>query len=211
MTRKEFVYLLKNDKKNPLFLEAMRNYHRVKKVWKPVIDAMKEIRPGKRVVLHHVFFNCTNYEKWECIPMYQDDHVQLHKSLGTYKTGLSAWNKGLTKENNNRVLKYSIKRKGVPGKKHTEEWKKVMSSKMSGTNNPFYGKKHSKETLQKISEKASEKVKGLLWWNNGIENKRSKVCPGEEWTLGRLWPNGKTICSNKRYKEQQCQIYKAIH
>jgi hypothetical protein len=39
------------------------------------------------------------------------------------------------------------------GRKHTEEWKKLMSVRNSGENNPFYGKKHTNETKEKISEK----------------------------------------------------------
>jgi hypothetical protein len=27
--------------------------------------------------------------------------------------------------------------------------------------------------------------KGTKWWTNGEQNKRSKTCPGENWTLGR--------------------------
>lgn len=37
------------------------------------------------------------------------------------------------------------------GKKHTDEWKKRMSNRNSGKNNPFYGKKHTEETKRKIS------------------------------------------------------------
>lgn len=36
------------------------------------------------------------------------------------------------------------------GQNHTEEWKQNVSEKLSGENNPFYNKKHSKESLDKI-------------------------------------------------------------
>ena len=40
---------------------------------------------------------------------------------------------------------------GMPkGYKHTDEWKHNQSIKMSGKNNPFYGKHHSEETLIKL-------------------------------------------------------------
>jgi len=39
------------------------------------------------------------------------------------------------------------------GVKHTDETKQKKSIKFLGENNPFYGKKHSKETLKKLSEK----------------------------------------------------------
>lgn len=38
------------------------------------------------------------------------------------------------------------------GRKHTEEWKREMSAKNMGENNPFFGKKHNNETLNKISK-----------------------------------------------------------
>jgi len=37
------------------------------------------------------------------------------------------------------------------GKCHTEEWKKELSVKNSGTNNPFYGKKHTQDSILKMS------------------------------------------------------------
>jgi hypothetical protein len=38
------------------------------------------------------------------------------------------------------------------GYKHTEEWKEGQSERSRGKNNPFYGRRHSKETKRKISE-----------------------------------------------------------
>ena len=35
-------------------------------------------------------------------------------------------------------------------------------------------------------KKSCEIIRGSKWWNNGLENKRSKICPGEDWVLGRL-------------------------
>lgn len=64
----------------------------------------------------------------------------------------------------------------------------------------FKGKHHSSETKQKLRDinlgkhssietrmKQSKSLCGLKWWNNGVENKRSRECPGEGWTGGRLW------------------------
>lgn len=38
------------------------------------------------------------------------------------------------------------------GYKHTEQWKKEQSERLSGKNNPFYGRQHTEETKQKISK-----------------------------------------------------------
>ena len=69
----------------------------------------------------------------------------------------------------------------------TEETRKKLSLVTSGENNGMYGKKHSKETKQKIIEALKgkplkEETKKLLskitsnqiWVNNGVVNKRIK-------------------------------------
>ena len=42
------------------------------------------------------------------------------------------------------------------------------------------GKHNSAEHRKKIAEANC----GMLWWNNGISNKRSRECPGEGWKRG---------------------------
>ena len=56
-------------------------------------------------------------------------------------------------------------------RKASEETRGKMSKIFMGENNPSFGKK---------------------WWNNGVENKLCKECPGENYTLGFLnkhWMN----------------------
>ena len=48
------------------------------------------------------------------------------------------------------------------------------------------GKHHSAETLQKMSKARKGKTLGVHWWNNGIEIKMSRECPGEGWKRGML-------------------------
>ncbi len=45
----------------------------------------------------------------------------------------------------------------VTGMKHSDETKKVISEKVSGENNPFYGKTHTEETRRKFSEQRKGK------------------------------------------------------
>ena len=77
------------------------------------------------------------------------------------------------------------------------------------------GQVRSKETIEKIrkihlgrkqtsqeKEQRRQSCTGLICWNNGEENKRSKTCPSEGWTKGMIlkekkycWTNGE---KNKR-------------
>ena len=74
----------------------------------------------------------------------------------------------------------------MKGRHHSEETR----LKLSANNGHFWkGKHHSEETRQKLSQSLKGKnnwTKDLHWWNNGISNKRSRECPGEGWTRGRL-------------------------
>ena len=113
--------------------------------------------------------------------------------------GKPAWNKGiqLSYEQKEKIrkaltghhLQESTKEK-LRNKTHTDEWKAKMSEKMSGKNNPFYGKSHTPETMKRIKtkltgrqrskdacEKASISMHKLKWWNNGKVNVRKQECP----------------------------------
>jgi hypothetical protein len=72
------------------------------------------------------------------------------------------------------------------GKKHTEETRKKLRENGKGNKNSFYGRTHTDETKSIISQKNAEYMKGMLWWNDGKNQKRSRECPGEEWKNGRL-------------------------
>jgi len=83
-----------------------------------------------------------------------------------------------TKRNKNR--KYcssfcarSANGKNNAGRKHTDEWKQLISEKNSCQGNPFFGKKHSIESKQmmsisKIGMMTKEKHPN---WNGGIKNR----------------------------------------
>ena len=54
--------------------------------------------------------------------------------------------------NQNKGYNISIGGEGGNGCKHTEEWKEEHSKKVSGENNPMFGRQHTEETKRKISE-----------------------------------------------------------
>lgn len=68
----------------------------------------------------------------------------------------------------------------MTGKPHSEEAKAKISDAMKG--NPKVGHLQSDETKAKISTAQN----GMIIWNNGEINRRSKECPGEGWKKGRL-------------------------
>ena len=104
----------------------------------------------------------------------------------------------------------------LKGKHLSAEHRKKLSEAKRGDNNPNFGKHHTEDHRQKIAEalkgkhhseerrqknslvhigkhhsaetrhKLSKSWKGMLYWNNGISNKRSRECPGEGWTRGYL-------------------------
>lgn len=77
--------------------------------------------------------------------------------------------KAVSKSNKNRVI--------------SEETLIKKSKAVTGDKNPFYGKKHTEETIQKFKESR----KGTTWWYNTKTDKTclSKECPGSEWIPGR--------------------------
>lgn len=78
----------------------------------------------------------------------RDEHSlqQLANNRNKWNSsGHAAWNKGLTKDTDERIAKQA------------NTW----SSKYSGENNPFFGKTHTEETKQKISATQKENYKNL--------------------------------------------------
>jgi hypothetical protein len=158
MTRKDLLTLVgKEDEESKQILrEHYKQRSRViRDRFSDIIKKMKEDRPGAKVVLHHLNFNDPNYEKWEnVVPMYQSDHFKVH---------------GLHKENNSMKNPETIEKikKALTGRKANPETVRrriityalpEVKAKMSGENNPMYGKTVSEEIRKKISEK----VKGEL-------------------------------------------------
>ena len=112
------------------------------------------------------------------------------------------------KENHSKFMKEywacgKMKRKSIKGISRSEETRKRMSESHKGKNLgriPWNKGKHcSEEYRQKMSEshkgksmpdnaikKSTELIKNSKWWNNGVINKRSKTCPGNDYVLGRL-------------------------
>lgn len=97
---------------------------------------------------------------------------------------------------------------GIDGRSHmSDEERERMSNRMTGKYvgelNPNYGRQHSEEIRRMMSTKRSQDNTGRSWFNNGTINTFSHTKPdGDEWVLGRLnkknpfsqknWVNAKT-------------------
>lgn len=74
-----------------------------------------------------------------------------------WNSGHTAWNKGLTKDSDERILKAS----------------KILSEKFSGENGTFYGHKHSETTKKKISESQKRNYEGISVFSTAREHRQS--------------------------------------
>ena len=82
------------------------------------------------------------------------------------------------------------------GKHHSAETLQKMSKARKGKTlseehrhkiaEALKGKHLSAEHRKKLSEARKGKTLGVHWWNNGIEIKMSRECPGEGWKRGML-------------------------
>ncbi len=118
------------------------------------------------------------YYMWYGIPNYIHGHNtrgKKHKEIENQLIfcGCGCKNNLLKYDNRGRYRKYlrghsSKGKTNALGHKHTEEWKKIMSEKFNGENNPFYMKKHKKKSIERRNRQRM--MNG--WFKNPEEHKR---------------------------------------
>lgn len=112
-----------------------------------------------------------------------------------------AWNKGKTKDNDASVAKIASSN---TGRKASAETKAKLSSMRQGSNNSFYGKKHSQVTLDLMSANSKGKtagkrngmhgksaVKGRKWYVNKNNNKLYVFADDLRLQIDGPWINGR--------------------
>jgi hypothetical protein len=151
-------------------------------------------------VRHH---NHIGNLRWELI----EDHLREHKKG---KVLSEETRRKLSESHKGKVLSEETRRKmseSRKGKVLTEETRRRMSESLKGLRHTeearrkisesLKGKVLSEETKKKMSEakrnmsdetrrKMSEARKGMLFWNDGTKTIKSKECPGDGWTRGRM-------------------------
>lgn len=87
---------------------------------------------------------------------------------------------------NETKIKMSIASKGKSkSEKHKMAMRKPKSEKHKlNLAKANLGKTRSDQSRQ--SAKDAMQIRGMKWWNNGIQNRRTGICPGDGWHPGRI-------------------------
>ena len=108
-------------------------------------------------------------------------NISMPKGVYKHNKGRIPWNKGLTKDIDERLNKFAEKLKGkdswMKGKKHTEEAKRKDSEAHKG-NDYRIGKLHSDKTKEKMSESKKGKYDGEdnpMYGKKHTEETRKKI------------------------------------
>lgn len=135
---------------------------------------------------------------------YTDVQRQEHCSkISNGRKGITAWNKGLTRQTDERVAKYGDKRIGshLP----SEACKKISDAakQRTGERNGMYGKHHSEETRKK----QSELKKGKTTWAKGKKFSKEHCKHISESHKGEKHPMyGKHHPEQTKRKQSQAKI-----
>jgi len=185
--------------------QKIRERHLGRKASQEVRDKMSKTRRGKRRGTYLKIHNLEFKEKFIEIVKVSCSQSDVLRKLGFTKGKIeyiTEWIKELNLDTShftgNKGAKHTEqarknisqskmgKKNSFYGKTHSKEVKMKMSEDRKGDKNSFYGRTHTDETRKVIGQKNSENMKGMLWWNNGQTQKRSKECPDNDWIRGRL-------------------------
>ncbi len=89
-----------------------------------------------------------------------------HTEEAKEKIRLASLGRGKGRKKSHEEIEKMVATKKAQNRKHSEEFKEMLSEKNSGKNNPFYGRKHTNETKRKIAVKLSGP--NCLFWKGGI-------------------------------------------
>jgi len=135
----------------------------------------------KKISENHANFKGEHSPSYNRIAINDGIKIKYVRSEDLERYLSKGWIIGITEE------RKQIQSKSFKGRKHTEDYKKKQSERMSGKNNPMYGRKASKETKSLMTQQRL----GRRWINNGKENKFVKPDDlesllNEGWVLGKL-------------------------
>jgi hypothetical protein len=136
----EFCFICGYEAKGKQLTNHIRKEHGLTSIEYVIKHLYNENRPVC------AYIDCNNETRYSAFKFkkYCQNHSKIAESEGGKVGGSKSepWNKGLTKHEDDRL--------------------KIVSDKSKGSNNPFYGKRHSKSTRKKISDTKRIAKKELL-------------------------------------------------
>lgn len=176
MTRKEYLKIGRKEFYAQFGYPKYMHLHAARSLYRFMIAEMQAKRPFIRIVMHHVNPACTDYELWECVPMYDDEHVLLHQQLSA-KVG---YKKGHKESEEVKAKRAAALRKVW----HDPEWVEKHAAAQRGQDRSQY-RDHYSQGQKKRFENPAERAKcnngairiGNLPFNNGEVQIYAKECP----------------------------------
>ena len=128
------------------------------------------------------------------------DHIILFEHLSKEQAEQKEIKLIAKYKSNQKDFGYNISKGGKAsnGVPCSEKTKLKISKKNKGTKNGMYGKKHTKESLEKISKASFKKWENVEYRNKVIETLKANK---KDWQKGHIpWNKGKhtTICKNMK-------------
>jgi hypothetical protein len=120
------------------------------------------------------YFSCKKKNS-KCESCSALDKMNRGESTLPYKGGCTLTNEHKKKLSESGKLRHQKYKHPMLGKKQSEKCIRLAKKKFSGSGNPMFGKHHTKETCQKISEsRLSKKIPGPKMSENGLRILRQK-------------------------------------
>jgi hypothetical protein len=185
-----YTYAYLREDKTPYYIGRGKGYRAYRRHWRSRVRGGYFDPPSKdRIIIlkKNLTENDANKHEKYMIAIFgrKDLGTGILRNLTDGGEGTS--NVEMTEERLDKLRKpKSEEHKEKLRKPKSEEYKKKMSDIRKGT-------KLSEEHKEKISQQ----VKGRFWWNNGVNNKHTKECPGEEWSRGRINNNVGRVLSEE--------------
>jgi hypothetical protein len=181
-----------------------RNQKNYIKIWEQ--HSEKKLPAGYEI--HHIDGNRNNNDPVNLLAVTIREHFEIHKKQNDYGAMQALLMRMNRTENENLLLrdcasKHQLKLLSenrhnfqINSQKREIAFKSMMKKRIEENGSSFLGindtvengrnarSKLSREKELKMMEAWHEKVKGSVWWNNGVINKRSKEKPGNDFVKG---------------------------
>lgn len=158
---KSGIYILKNKINNKVYIGKSVN----------IIDRWYNHKSKAKNANKNSYISCAIHKYgWDNFEKSIIELIEDKSRLLDQEAYWIAYYDSTNKEKGYNILKYGTDNAGI---KRSEEWKTKMLERMTGKNNPNYGKEMSQEQKEKISQSLKKTSKETQCWRN---NKFSEKC-----------------------------------